>query len=83
VEIRRRRFLLLAVALGNEQDDLVFSESCLDGGEGRRPPHEERNYHIGEYDDIPKREDRNAVRRRDRLIIPLKGLRHVKAGGGR
>ena len=67
-------FLLFSVALGDEQNDLVFCESCFDRRQRRRTSHQKRDYDIGEYDNIPKGKDRNPVRRRDTLTIPLKNL---------
>jgi hypothetical protein len=75
VEIGSGWLLLFTVALGDEQDDLVFRERGFDGRERSRSPNEQRDYYIGENDNIPKRKDRNAVRRRDALVIPLKDWR--------
>jgi hypothetical protein len=75
VEISSRWLLLLAVTLCDEQDDLVLGQRCLDGSKRRGAPNEERNDYIGENDNIPQRQDRNPVRRRDALVVPLKSLR--------
>jgi hypothetical protein len=75
VQIGSRGLLLLAIALRDEENDLVFREGGFDGGKRCRPSDQERDYYVGENDNIPKREDRNAVRRRDGLIVPLKSLR--------
>ena len=75
MQISRRGLLFLAVALGDEQDDLVLREGGLDRGERGRTSNEEGNDYVGENDNIPQRQDRNPVRRRDALVIPLKDLR--------
>jgi hypothetical protein len=75
MQVSRRGLLLLAVALRDEQDDLVLGERCLDGGKGCRTPNEQGDDYIGENDNIPQRQDRNPVRRRDALVVPLKSLR--------
>src|SRR5687768_7929118 len=67
--------LLFTVPLGNEQDQLVFGKSRLDRRKGRGPPHEQRDDNVGENDDITKRKNRDPVRCRDALVVPLKGLR--------
>jgi hypothetical protein len=75
MQVSGRGLLLLAVPLSDEQDDLVLGEGCLDGSKRRGAPDEERNDYIGENDNIPQRQDRNPVRRRDALVVPLKSLR--------
>jgi len=77
VQVCRRGLLLLSIALRDEEDGLVFRERCLDGGEGCRAPDQQRDYYIGENDNIPKRKDRDPVRRRDALVVPLKNRRQV------
>jgi hypothetical protein len=77
MEIGCRRLLLLPIPLGDKQDDLVFGERCFDCCERRWPPNEQWNDYIGENDNIPKRKDRNAVRRRDALVVALEGLGQV------
>jgi hypothetical protein len=77
VQVSGRWFLFLSVALGDQQDDLVIRHRRFDCGQRRRSPHEERNYYIGENDNIPKRKDRDAVRRRDGLVVALKSLRQT------
>jgi hypothetical protein len=67
-------FLLFPVALGDEEDNLVLRERGLDGRQGCGPADQQRDYYVGENDNIPKRKDRNAVRRRDGLVVALKGL---------
>ena len=74
MEVSGGWLLLFPVTLSDEQNDLVFGERRLDRGELRRSPHEKWDYYIGENDDIPKRQDRNAVRRRDALVVSLKSL---------
>jgi hypothetical protein len=75
MQIGRRRLLLFSVTLGDKQDDLVFRQSGFDRRERRGTPHQQRNDYIGENDNIPKGKDRNPVRRRDALVVALKGLR--------
>jgi hypothetical protein len=75
MQIGRRRLLLFSVTLGDKQDDLVFRQSGFDRRKRRGAPHQERNDDIGENDNIPKWKDRNPVRRRDALVVALKGLR--------
>ena len=75
VQVGSGGLLLLAVALRHQENDLVLGKGRLDGGKRGRPPDEERDYYVGKNDNIPKREDRNPVRRRDGLIVPLEGLR--------
>jgi hypothetical protein len=75
VQVSGRWLLLLSIALGDEKDDLVLRHRRFDCGQRRRSPHEEGNYYIGENDDIPKRQDRDAVRRRDAFVVALKSLR--------
>ena len=77
VQVGRGRLLLLSVALRDQENDLVFRERGLDGGEGCRPTDQQRDYYIGENDNIPKRKDRNPVRRRDALVVPLKNWGQV------
>ena len=74
MQIRSGRLLLLAVALGDEQNELVLGERCLNGGQRRRAANEERDYYIGENDNITERKDRNPIRRRDGLTVALKDL---------
>jgi hypothetical protein len=74
MQIGSRGFLLLTVSLGNEQNDLVFGECGFDCRERGGPPNQERNDYIWENDNIPKRQDRNPVRRRDALVVSLKNL---------
>jgi hypothetical protein len=75
MQIGSGRLLLLSVALGDEQDDLVFRERGLDRRKRRGAANQKRNDYIGENDNIPKRKDRNPVRRRDAFIVALKYLR--------
>jgi hypothetical protein len=72
MQVCRCRLLLLAVALRDEQQDFVLSQRCLDGRQGCRAPDEKRDHYIRENDNIPKRQNRNPVRRRDGLVIALK-----------
>jgi hypothetical protein len=74
VKVSGGRLLLLSVALSDQQNDLVFREGSLDCCERRRATYEERDDYIGENDNIPKRKDRNPVRRRDALVVALKSL---------
>ena len=74
MEIGRGGFLFLTVALGDEQDDFVFRDRGFDGRERSRSSDEQRDYYIGENDNIPKRKDRNAVRRRDAFVVAFKSL---------
>ncbi len=74
VQVSRGGLLLFAVALGDQQDDLVLRQRGFDGGKRRRTANEEGNDYIGENDDIPQRQDRYPVRRRDALVVPLKSL---------
>jgi hypothetical protein len=67
-------FLLFAVALRNQQNQLVFRQRCLDRSQGCRPSNEQRNYYIRENDDITERQDRDPVRSRDGLIVTLEDL---------
>jgi hypothetical protein len=75
VEVGGRRLLLFAVALRDQQNNLVFCQRRLDSRERSRASDEKGDDYIGENDDIPQRQDRNPVRRGDRLVIPLKNLR--------
>jgi hypothetical protein len=74
MEVSRRGLLLFAVALRDQQNDLVFRERGLDCGKRSWSPNEKRNDYIGENDDIPQRQNRNPVRRGDALVIPLENL---------
>jgi hypothetical protein len=75
MEVSGCRLLLFAVALRDQQNDFVFRQRGLDGRERRRAPNQKGDDYIGENDDIPQRQDRYPVRRRDGLVIPLKDLR--------
>jgi hypothetical protein len=75
VQVSGGRLLFLSVSLRDEQNDLVLGESSLDGGQRRGTSHQERDDYIGKNDNIPKRKDRNTVRRRDALVVALKSLR--------
>jgi hypothetical protein len=74
VQIRGGRLLLLPIALGDQQDDLIFRERRLNRCQRCGAPYQKGNDYIGENDNIPKRKDRNPVRRRDALVVALKGL---------
>jgi hypothetical protein len=74
VQIGRRGFLLFSVALCDEQENLVLCQRRLDRGQRCRPADEQRNDYIGKDDDVTKRQDRNPVRRRNGLVVPLEGL---------
>ena len=52
----------------------LLRERGFDCGERCGPADEKRDYYIGENDNIPKRKDRNTVRRRDGLVVALKSL---------
>ena len=54
MEVGGGGFLLLAVALCYQQDDLVFRESRLDCGQGTRAPDQQRDDYRAENDNIPK-----------------------------
>src|ERR1700737_1138986 len=75
VQIGSGRLLLLSVTLRHEQNDLVLGESSLDGRQRCWTSHQERDHYIGKNDNIPKRKDRDPVRRRDALVVALKSLR--------
>jgi hypothetical protein len=77
MEIGRGRLLLLTVALCDQQQDLVFRQRGFDCREGSWSPHQKWDNYIGENDNIPKRQDRNPVRRRDALIIALESLSYA------
>jgi hypothetical protein len=77
VQVRRRRLLFLAVALGDKQQDLVFRQRCFDSGQRSWSPYEQGDNYIGENDNIPKRQDRNPVRRRDAFVIALESLSYA------
>jgi hypothetical protein len=77
VQIGGCRLLLFTVSLRNEQDDLVLGQRGFDRCERCGPPDEERDDYIGENDNIPKRKDRDPVRRRDALVVALESLRQA------
>ncbi len=47
------RLLLFPIALSDEQNDLVFRERSLDRGERCGATNEQRDYDVGENDNIP------------------------------
>jgi hypothetical protein len=77
VQVSRCGFLFLSVALGDQQNELVFRERGFDGRERSRPSNEQRDDYIGENDNIPKRKDRDPVRRRDALVVAYKSWGQV------
>ena len=76
MEISGCRLLLLAVPLRNEQKNLILCQRGFDCRQRRGPPDEERNDYVRKNDNIPKRQNRDPVRRRDGFIVALKSLSH-------
>src|SRR6266545_4345018 len=77
MKIRRGGLLLFAVALRDEQEELVLRHCGFYGGEGGSPADEERDDDIRENDNIPERQHRDAIGCRNAFVVPLEYLGHV------
>src|SRR5437868_12116693 len=82
MQIRGGGLPLFPVALRDEEDDLVFGEPGFDRRERCRTPDQKGDDYIGKNDDIPKRQDRNPVRRRDGFIVALESLGQDRSEAG-
>ena len=56
-QIIRARIILASILLGNKQDLLVFLHHRFQGADGFLTAHEKRHNHMGEYNDIPQRQN--------------------------
>lgn len=77
VKICSARLLCLAFFLGDQKDQLVGFNSCIDRCQRSRPANEERDDYIWKDDNVAERKNRNAVFRADGLTVPEIFLRQA------
>ena len=73
IEIGRGRFVRVAASLSNQQDVPVLGHATINRRERGRSPDEQWHRHVRENDDVPQREDGEAVRYVEDLRVAADG----------